>query len=480
MRFCSNCGAKVVEGHQFCAECGEQVKKAYSNQTSSSSKLKQPTQMAVPTMQSDERKIQNSLKQPLFKNKKSKFLTIIGIAVISLLAGGYYFVKEMTSPNAVAENFIEALNEKDASAIKKYINEGQYEIKASDKEAKEFIAYLQDHPRMITSIAEGLLHDAAKYDKSSSSSSQGESSPYATMQHKGKKWGLFEDYTIQIQTFYADISSDIENTDVFLNDKKVATINEDDKTLGPFLPGEYKVKAVVNGEYGKVESEKTIDTSEMAEQTTSLHFDWEDQYVYLYSNYEDATLFVNNKSTNKEIGEIDEIGPVPLDGSVKIFAQKKFGAEVKKSEIVTLKEDTTEANLTIGALETASGAVVDSVDASEDSEEIHNVIMQHYGYITNDQYSSAYQLFSSSRKSKITLDGWSKGLEQNIKDTVTELEVLSIEDNTAKAYIKMTSYDEQDNNTLVQEWGGNWILIKESDGWKLDKAEVEKLASRTE
>lgn len=473
MSFCRNCGSKLIDGHQFCAECGEPIKKD-SNQMNPSTEKKQPNQRASVHIPN------TAPKQPLFKSKKSKIVTIISAVVVALLAGGYYLVKDMTSPTAVAEQFIDAINKKDAGTVKSYINVGQYEIKVNDQEAKTFITYLHNHPRMITSIAEGLLHDASTLEGKSPSTT-GETSPYATIQHKGKKWGLFENYTIQIQTFYTDVSSDAEKTDIFLNGTKEITMNEDDKTLGPFLPGEYKIKAVVNGEYGKVEDEKVIDTSEMGEQTATVHFDWEDYYVNLYSNYEDAIVYVNDKNTKKEISDLSEFGPVPLDGSIKVYAQKEFNGGEKKSKVETLKNNTTDVDLTIDYYENDVFFEEDyEVDVADDTEAIQQVIVEHYNLISNDEFSNAYNLFSSARKSKVTLDGWSKGLTQNISDSVTELEVISIDGNTAKAYVEMTSYDQQDNGTLVQEWGGNWNLVKESDGWRLDKAELEKLASRTE
>ena len=60
--------------------------------------------------------------------------------------------------------------------------------------------------------------------------------------------------------------------------------------------------------------------------------------------------------------------------------------------------------------------------------------------------------------------------------------MLSVSDgNKAKAYIEMTSYDDQgDGTVLVQEWGGYWNLIKENGSWKLDDPDLEKLDSRVE
>ena len=67
-----------------------------------------------------------------------------------------------------------------------------------------------------------------------------------------------------------------------------------------------------------------------------LEFSWSDYYVDLYSWYEDdAILYVNGKSTNKTLEEIDMLGPIPMDGSVKTFIQRGN----QKSKEVVIKED---------------------------------------------------------------------------------------------------------------------------------------------
>ena len=487
MEYCSNCGTKLTENIQFCAECGQPVKQESTKETD----VSQDSTPQIPTINEESSEdfkgnssyTSNAPSEPFFKSKKSKVLTICGLIVIALLIGSYYTIKQMTAPTAVAEGFIEAINKKDAAKMKKYINEGQYEIKVNDQEAKEFITYLHDHPRMITSIAEGLLEDAALYKDNQSLNVETATSPYASIKHKGEKWVLFENYTIQIPTFYTDVTSSIQNTEIYINDKKVGTLKDNNETFGPFLPGEYSIKAVVNGEYGQVDKVQKMDTFDAEDQTEAIDFDWSDHFIYLYSNYDDAILYVNNKSTNKPIGELDEIGPVPLDGSVKLFAQRKFDEGVKKSNVVLLNEGTSEVDLNIDFEETAmeTDYTYDPVIYEENDEDaIKNVILQHYTSITANDFSSAYQLFSSARKVTVTLDDWSKGLQKNIEDNVTNLSAINVDGDTATAYIEMTSYDASGADTLVKEWGGTWNLVRESDGWKLDKAELEKLDSRTE
>ena len=57
--------------------------------------------------------------------------------------------------------------------------------------------------------------------------------------------------------------------------------------FGPLLPGEYEIKAVVNGDYGKVEQVKEIDFSDKGASEGNVEFSWSDYYIDLYHWYGD-------------------------------------------------------------------------------------------------------------------------------------------------------------------------------------------------
>ncbi|MED4533067.1 hypothetical protein ABET51_16425 [Metabacillus fastidiosus] len=466
MSYCGNCGTQLMKNDQFCAECGQQVQG------------EKAVNLEKRETATEQTRLGKGQGEPLFKSRKSKIIAICAAIFLILLAGSYFTVKQMTSSKAVAEGFIEAINKKDAKKIKKFINNGQYEMKADDRKAKEFLTYLHNNPRMITSIIEGLRYEAAVYENNAS---YGEPSPYVSLQHKGDKWVVFDNYTIKIPTYYMEISSDIDKTDIYVNGEKAGIIKEKEKSFGPFLPGEYEIKAVINSDYGTVEQKGKINTADLSGQTETIGFDWSDHFINIETNDETAYLFINNKNTGKKISEISELGPIPLNGSIKVFAQRKTGGGVENTEAVTVQKETGAANL---YFEEAGFDYPSNMTAWSDGSDvaaIENVILGHYQKISDDEYRAAYDLFSSSRKSKVDLDVWKKGLQENIRDEVTKLENIEVTGNYAKADIRMTSYDRTaDGKTLVQEWGGHWKLVWESDGWKLNEAKLDKLASRTE
>ena len=179
----------------------------------------------------------------------------------------------------------------------------------------------------------------------------------------------------------------------------------------------------------------------------------------LYTDNPDAIVFVNGKSTGKTVQEMDPFGPVKLDGSVEIYAQKEFVTGVRKSTPVVIDENTYDINLYIGYddydeqydIETKRTEELRAM--AEEEQAIMDTIYNHYRRISNDDFESAYQLFSKNMKKKFDVDGWAKGLEPNLRDDVTTIDVEEIDGNKAVAYIEMTSYDDNGDGTVTAKNG---------------------------
>lgn len=479
MDFCSNCGHKLTKEQEFCPECGQS---ASANQEVASAHQ--------PRYEEQQR---SNPRKPM--SKKTKVLSASILAAAVVLGGGYYAVNKMVmSPRAVSEGFVNAVKEKDIDKVKSYVNEGQIELSANDEQTKSFVEYLHHNPKVLSSINDGLLKETASYEAKATLSDDSDDmpSPYAHLQKDGKKWGIFDHYTVRVNPAYAAVTSNEEGATVYVDNQKVGKVNsdEEEKNVGPFLPGTHKIKAVIKNEYGTVSSEQSIDTSE--EEAARVDFDWSDYEVYVYSDYDNATLYVNGKSTDTEIGDLDYLGPLPMDGSVKVYAKRNFASGTKKTKVVEIRKNTSEVNL---MFESENEVTIDDSDEIENHEEteaendtsageeadIKDAITSHYNLITSDDFSSAYNYFASSRKSSVDLADWSKGLQANSRDDVTEIQVTEVDGNEATAYIEMTSYDDnEDGSTLVQDWEGSWDLVKENGKWRLSEAHLDKVDSRTE
>jgi len=487
LKYCKNCGHQIKEGALFCPECGQPVKSTNERKQNDSKPVTPQNKQNYQQSRSG-----NKPKRPLFSSKKSKIITIIAAVLAVVLIGGYFTIDRMLmSPSVVTESFVTAVQEKDIAKVKAHINEGQLEMEASNEDVKAFVEYLNEYPRLITEISDQLELDAQAFESGSNHGIAADSEALASLKLEGKKWLLFDHYVVQVRPVYMDIATTEDESKIFLNDKEAGKVNSDKaEKLGPFLPGQYEVKAVINGEYGDIEQSKQVnffESEEMEEMEAVLEFNFSDNYLPVYSDNEDATVFVNGKSTKKKVKDFSTFGPVPLDGSVEIYAEKEFATSVHKSDTTIVDENTYDIDLYLDYtdydeeydLERAKQEELEKLEG--EAADVVDTVYAHYGNISNDNFEDAYNLFSSNMQGKFGLDGWAEGLEANILDDVTSVEVTSVDGNSAHAYIEMTSYDEQDDGSiLVQEWEGEWSLVKENGSWKMDSTELEKVDSWTE
>ncbi|MCY9027158.1 zinc ribbon domain-containing protein, partial [Priestia megaterium] len=264
-------------------------------------------------------------------NKKTKVVAISVIAAAAILSGAYYGIdKTMMAPKAVSEQFIASVKGNDVNEVKKYVNDGQIQLEANDEQTKAFITYLHENPDVMKSISEGLAADSRALEAGVPSEDH---SSYAKLEQDGKKWGIFDHYTVQVNPVYAKVQSTEDATAVYIDGQKAGTVSSgSSKKVGPFLPGTHTVKGEVKNDYGKVENEQEIEATNGED--VNVEFDWSDHAVYISSDYDDATLYVNGKDTKTEIGDIDYLGPLPMDGSVKLYAKRGE----KKTEEVSIKK----------------------------------------------------------------------------------------------------------------------------------------------
>ncbi|MEM5017445.1 hypothetical protein WKH31_14210 [Metabacillus indicus] len=230
---------------------------------------------------------------------------------------------------------------------------------------------------------------------------------------------------------------------------------------------------------GYLESEGITEKSEIfkVKEITKV-----DETTYEVSTYEKYHIFYGDGSEKKKDFNSEYILKILEDG--RLTVHKLISSdEISTQEIQTVEDEYTDDYSEDFETENYTEEYSDEFApvATEDSGAIESVVRLHYASITNDDFTKAYDLFSSSRKQKITQNGWEKGLQQNISDELTYIEVEQIEATKGRAYIEMTSYDDNsDGSTLVQNWNGYWHVVKENGRWVLDVAEITKINSRVE
>lgn len=462
MLYCQQCGHPLEEEQTFCTNCGAKTAQAQTDTE----------------QRRDARYSGKPL--PLLASKRSKILAGIGVVIVLAIISSYFILKSIYKPTRLAENFILAVTNQDAKEVAQLLNSKQSDVKVDEKSAKQLIEYYQNNPSEFSELKKKLTEDALLYENGSFPE---QTSTDIALSKVGKIWLLFDRYALIPRNLYIVVSAN-RNSSIYIDGKKVEDIKEDEeRTFGPYLPINHKVQAEYKGEYTNVKQEETVSPNDEEEENkVYVEFDLTGDYVYIYSNNDNAVLFVNGKSTGLKIADLEEFGPVPTDGSMTLHAEVKTAKGTLKSNKVKIEEPGESIELLFDEEEMMEDIPLDSMENSGDEQlEIENVVMNHYSNISNGDYEAAYQLFSSNRRNEISYEKWIKGLQNNFKNEVSDLNVESIESDRATVSFHLTSYDKKkDGTTLVQEWGGKWYLVKESDGWKLDTPEITKLNTRTE
>lgn len=307
MKFCTKCGAQIEEGKKFCSKCGEAT-------------LTQSTPgKIIPTIPTQEKQVD----VPKVSNKSTKTGKLLAVAlgiflVLAILS--YNIGASLLSKNKVVEKFNQALASKDSSELAKYVVSSDIKQKINAKDISGLLNYIEKNPSQINNI----------YD-------------LFTLKKQGKAWFFYDKYVFELKSIYVKVQTNYKGTQIFLDNNLVCTADKEDyeKEIGPYIPGLYKIKAILKGEYVTLEKSVDLDLVRINLANKSGAINFVELYLDGYklsvdSDYKDAKLFANGKDTGLLIVDAKAFGPVSKDGSVKLYAEKDFPWGVTKGEEITL------------------------------------------------------------------------------------------------------------------------------------------------
>lgn len=146
---------------------------------------------------------------------------------------------------------------------------------------------------------------------------------------KIKKGFLYDKYYIDINTINVKFTTNISGVNIEFSNKKFNLINEAEFNI---IPGEYSLSYKYKTKYGDISESKIINL--MEDKIVEVNIDA--NYITLYSNYDDAKVFINNVDTGLISKEIKNYGPLPKDKDIKVFIQREFPWGIIKSEEISI------------------------------------------------------------------------------------------------------------------------------------------------
>jgi uncharacterized membrane protein YvbJ len=181
---------------------------------------------------------------------------------------------------------------------------------------------------------------------------------------------FYDKYVFELKPVYIKLSTNYKDTQLFVNDNLACTADKNNFTqeVGPYVPGMYKIKAKLNGKYADLEKSVDVDLVKVLASskddkktyTTSVYLDG--RQISVSCSYEDAKLFANGKDTGLTIQDAKNFGPLPLDGTVKLYAQKEFPWGTVKGEELAVKSSYVSLKLS-GLDDSSKSAVMDTLNS---------------------------------------------------------------------------------------------------------------------
>ncbi|MFD2673452.1 zinc ribbon domain-containing protein [Marinicrinis sediminis] len=346
MKKCHQCGESIENEHRFCAACGADLNLP---------NIDQETDTTYPRFVSHTEETAKVGGSRFIFKRRFKPMIWIPLAVLFLLAivavSGWFVGSHYTSASYAIDQLEQSIEQKDAEGVLKWLDNENSDFKIDESQVDSFIAVMNEHRSFMSKVFDQLRAQEAADSNTDSDQklnvfgseaeaiSGDQAFSFLSLRQEGKKWFFFDRYVFDVQPFYLEVQTNFKGTKLYINDEKVATADRVDyqRRFGPYLPGEYKVKAVYEGEYGKLQEESEVDLFE--QEQASMDLSLNGAYVMVFASDPDAQLVSNGTAGETIPASGLQIGPVPLDGSIQLKAVKTYPWGEVESPAWSIEDD---------------------------------------------------------------------------------------------------------------------------------------------
>ena len=230
--------------------------------------------------------------------KKNKLIVVSLFSFIIFMLVSMFFLINLNQ-DKIIDKLNEALLNENKIRISKFVMVN--EKKVSEQELEPLIKYYNENQEKITNLINGLRTEGR----------------YGTFKVIVKKNMFYKRYYININTVEIEFTSNLNNIEVEFGNKKFKLMNE---AKFDVIPGIYELKYTYKTEYGDITEKVNLSIVE----NKKINLDVNGNYITLYSNFNDAEVFINDKYTGLSVKDIVNFGPIPRDKEILIKLKKEF------------------------------------------------------------------------------------------------------------------------------------------------------------
>lgn len=230
--------------------------------------------------------------------KKNKLIVVSLFSLIIFMLVSMFFLINLNQ-DKIIDKLNEALLNENKIRISKFVMVN--EKKVSEQELEPLINYYNENQEKITNLINGLRTEGR----------------YGAFKVIVKKNIFYKRYYININTVEIEFTSNLNNIEVEFGNKKFKLMNE---AKFDVIPGIYELKYTHKTEYGDINEKVNLSIVE----NKKINLDVNGNYITLYSNFNDAEVFINDKYTGLSAKDIVNFGPIPRDKEILIKLKKEF------------------------------------------------------------------------------------------------------------------------------------------------------------
>ena len=301
MRYCNECGEKLLDHYEHCPECGTKINSTATYEDT-----------PLPAVQFKRNVDWQVLGKSLWPSiQRHKWIYIGVAAALIILFGLFETGKYITDPDRLVAKLETALHRKDTSALSSLLQVEGDKMNLNDDNLNPLIRYLNSDPsvldRLITDLKSQINHDEEQVMAEDMDGSFYDN--FINVRKVGKKFMLYDNYVLEISTYYTDVYTNYEGATIYVNEKEVAQADGSDFSteIGPLLPGLYTFKSEYVGEYTSLQNEQTTVLSNR-NNDYALDLSLSGRYFIVESNYNDAAIYVDGKDIGALIADNREMG----------------------------------------------------------------------------------------------------------------------------------------------------------------------------
>lgn len=322
MEICSICGHENTSNNRFCQECGHPFPPKMSE--------KEPSTTPVPALESTPETPKTRTKV----NGKNKVIFGLIATLAILLIGTHFFIQNVIDPYKQLSKADRAFVAKDSEAFLSYFSLPE-DVITDDKSFYEFMKE-EDWTNSISPAIKEMIRSIEKGTYSNPIQDQQGNHLISVVD---EKYLLFyKKINVQLEPIKVTASSSIPNTQLTLPNDETLTIAEGSETsLGSFTPGTFNFNVLVSDDVSEQTYERNETIMGDGSNTYQLALDYSDQKINVSSDYDDAIIWIDGKSSKKTAEQL-MLYNLPNDGTVKLQAIVTVDGKEKKSEIVAVED----------------------------------------------------------------------------------------------------------------------------------------------